>query len=89
MAGLVNNYIIPDMGSRPLSSIKPTDIVRLLNTGVNMSESHNKKLLLVIRQIFDTAEENDLIGKSPARRAKVSQSKKKFLGEQLQTSSET
>ena len=67
MEGLINNYIVPHIGSRPLSSVKHADIVKMLKSGKGMSESHNHKVLIVVKQIFEAAIDNDLIDKSPVR----------------------
>lgn len=78
MEGLINNYIVPEIGSRTLSSIKQADIVRLLNKGTDMSESHNHKMLIVIRQIFESAIDNELIEKSPIRHIEQARSSEKI-----------
>ncbi len=53
MEGLINNYISPHIGSRPLSSIKQSDIVKMPKSGKDMSESYNHKVLIVVKQIFE------------------------------------
>ena len=78
MEGIINNYINPHIGSRPLSSVKQSDIVKMLNSGKGMSESHNHKVLIVVKQIFESAIDNDLIEKSPARHLQQAKSAEKI-----------
>lgn len=73
----VNIYIIPEIGSYRLSDVLPKDITRMLNSNAHLSKSHGSKLIQIIRQIFDSAEENELIDKSPARHVKLPKFKEK------------
>lgn len=69
--GIVNNYIDPAIGDMMIKDVRPADLNALLNANTNLSVSHGKKILQIIRQIFDAAEENNLIGKNPAQRLKL------------------
>lgn len=75
MLGLINNYISKSIGDKLVRDVKPHDIVRMLGEYTYMSESHGKKLLIVTKQIFDSAEENGIILSDPARRVKLPQYK--------------
>lgn len=70
--GIIDNYITPAIGDKLLTDVKPMDIKEMYNRYSYLSESHGKKLVQITRQIFDSAEENDLIDKSPARHVKPS-----------------
>lgn len=70
LEGVVNNYVIEDLGDRYLNTVKPKDIVRFYNSHSDLSESHGHALVQITRQIFDTALENDLIDKDPTRNVK-------------------
>lgn len=69
--GIVNNYIDPAIGDMMIKDVRPADLNALLNANSALSVSHGKKLLQIIRQIFDAAEENNLIDKNPALRLKL------------------
>lgn len=71
MEALIDTHISPHIGTKKVKDVKPTDLNKLLNGYTDKSQSFQKKLLIVLRQIFDSAEENDLIDKSPAKRIKV------------------
>lgn len=71
MQSLIDNQIEDAIGDVRLVDVKPMHIQRLMNKYADMSESYQKKLLLVVRQIFDSAVENDLVDKNPTRRIKV------------------
>ena len=77
MEGIINNYIIPEIGSYRLTNVMPKDIARMLNSHADLSKSHGQKIIQITRQIFDAAEENELIDKSPARHIKPPKFKEK------------
>ena len=77
MDGLIRNHIVPEIGGMRLKDVKPMHINGLLNKHLEMSDSHMKKLVIVLKQIFDSAEENDYIAKDPAKRIKAPQKPKK------------
>ena len=68
---MIENDILPEIGGMNLADILPVDIARVTNNLSKYSESYARKILLVLKQIFRTAEENDLIAKDPARSAKL------------------
>ena len=67
---IVNNKIVPVIGDMRLRDVKPLHITKLYNTQLGKSASNMHKVCLVTRQIFDSAEENDLIDKDPSKRVK-------------------
>lgn len=71
MSTYITNHIYPNIGDMRIKDVKPLHINRMLNKYADRSESFQKKLLLVTRQIFDSAEENDLIERNPTKRVKV------------------
>ena len=71
MEAFIDNQIEDSIGDKRIVDVRPADIQRLMNQYADKSDSFQKKLLLVLRQIFDSAEENDLVGKSPCRRIKT------------------
>lgn len=77
MNSLIRNHIVPEIGPMRIRDVRPMHLTRLLNKHVDMSDSHMHKLIIVLKQIFDAAEENDLIGKDPAKRIKPPQKPEK------------
>ena len=71
MKGIINNAILPIIGSKPIKAVTPLDITRVLNSVSDKSESYVQKVHLILRQIFSTAEDNDYITKDPTKRAKL------------------
>lgn len=72
LSGIVENYIAPDhIGSMKLEDVKPQHITRFYNSHLDLSESFGAAMVQVTRQIFDTAEANGYIEKSPARHIKM------------------
>lgn len=68
---ILNNHILPEIGSMPLRSISAADIRRLMNKKAKYSESHQRKIAQTILQIFSSAEENGIIDKLPTRKIKI------------------
>ena len=62
------NYIIPFFEGRTLQSITPLDLKMFLNSVSTMSQSYIDKIIICLHGIFDTAEDNELLEKNPARR---------------------
>lgn len=69
--GIVNNHILPSLGSMPLKSVNAADIRRLMNKKSHFSESHQRKIAQIILQIFSSAVENDVIDKLPIHKIKI------------------
>jgi integrase len=65
--GILDKHILPHLGSRAISSIKPHDIQRLVNTWTSdgLSPRTVTHHIRVISPIFDMAVKNDLITRNP------------------------
>ena len=68
---IVNNCIIPNIGRFKLSAAKPAHIIEMMNKYSDKSDSYVKKIMLTARGIFETAIDNDLCSKNPARNVKA------------------
>lgn len=70
-ANAVNNHIIPYFKTAKLREIKSSDVQKFYNEKSQLlSESMMKKINLCMNGIFETAIDNDLIIKNPAKRVK-------------------
>lgn len=67
----VNNVICPVIGGKLLAEINSDDIAAVMATRGHLSRSSQKKTVMVLRQIFDAAEEAGLISKPPTRKLKA------------------
>jgi integrase len=65
MLRIVNNHIIPQIGSMQIKDVKPIHIRRLMSELDGKGSSLRSKVLQYLRSIFAAAEENGLIAKSP------------------------
>ena len=68
----VKKHLIPYFKDYCLSDIKNLDIQEFLITKSNYSETMIEKMILCLRGIFDTAIDNDLCFKNPARKVTYS-----------------
>ena len=69
---IVEKYLIPYLGDCPLGLIRAVDLQKYINEvrqpdGSPLAKSTLQKHILTIREIFERAEENMLIPRSPAR----------------------
>ena len=64
----VCNHLIPYFGDAPLTTIRPIDIKEFYATKANLSESGLSKIRMCLNMIFETAIDNDLCYKNPAKR---------------------
>ena len=64
-------HIKPLLGSIPLKKIKPINIQMVMNTVACKGESLQNKVLQTMRQMFETAIQNNLILKSPCVGVKI------------------
>lgn len=69
---IVEKYMIPYFGQTPIGAIKQVDLQKYLNeikqpNGQPLAKSTIKKHILILQEIFDRAEENSLIPRSPAK----------------------
>ena len=73
---IVEKYIIPYFGSCPIQRIMQVDLQKYLNEvcqpdGKPLAKSTLQKHILILYEIFETAEENMLIQRNPAKNLKV------------------
>jgi len=63
--GTLDRYIVPFLGDMFVSQIKPINIDQLMVKNAKMSNSTQRKILQITRNIFTLAIDNDIITKSP------------------------
>lgn len=66
-----NVHVLPLIGNMPLRSVKPVHIREVMSSISNKSESLQHKVLITMRQIFQTARQNNLIIKDPTDGVKI------------------
>lgn len=64
--GIYKHAIAPEIGPRPLKSVRSVDLQRIMNNLSTRSESYAKKARFLLVGLFAAAVNNDLIAKSPA-----------------------
>ena len=69
--GAINNYIIPQIGKMRMVDVRPDDAKRVLAAMNGMSYSMQVKTVTALKQIFNAAEENRLILRSPCSTIKA------------------
>lgn len=79
----VETHIIPALGHRYLDEIRPIDLQNFLTDHSNLSESMLKKLQMCLNGIFETAIDNDLCTKNPAKYLKWTSAAEKRPAEVL------
>lgn len=67
----INKHICPVIGAMKLKEVKPEHCQRILSNMADMSNSAQKKVVTTLKQIFDCAEENGLVFRSPCSRLKA------------------
>lgn len=67
----INKIICPVIGGKLLAEINSDDIAAVMATRGHLSRSSQKKTVMVIRQIFDAADEAGLISRPPTRKLKA------------------
>ena len=67
----INNVICPLIGQKEMREITSDDLAEIMATVAGKSRSYQKSLVSTIKQIFDAAEEADVIQKNPARKLKA------------------
>ena len=65
------NYILPYFKDRVLQEITQLEIKAFLNTLTEKSQSLIDKIVICLRGIFESAIDNDLIGKNPCRNISI------------------
>lgn len=64
----VNRYLVPFFKDTVLSKIKPIDISAFFAKYVNYSQSLNKKMLIILKAMFEEAIDNGYMASNPCRR---------------------
>lgn len=68
--GILRRYVLPEIGSMPITEIKPAHIDRMLLKISDLSKSTQNKVLIYSTAVFNKAIENEIIPKSPTFRKK-------------------
>ena len=68
--GIINRYLIPELGCMRVTDIKPIHIDKMLKHLGHLSKSTQKKVLTYAGMLFDLAIENGIIPKSPTYKKK-------------------
>lgn len=63
----LNNHILPVIGGMRIKDVKPIHLQQIMQASSQLSQSYINRIHQCILQIFDAAELNNLIVKSPAR----------------------
>lgn len=66
-----NVHIMPELGGMMLREVKPVHVRAVMKRVADKSESLQSKVLLTMRQIFETARQNGLIVKNPTEGLKI------------------
>ena len=67
----LDKYILPYFGQADLATIKPIDVQKFLNKYSYLSEDMLNTLRMILRSVFESAVDNDLCYKNPAKNAKI------------------
>lgn len=67
----INKVICPVIGGKLLKEITSDDIAAVMATRGHLSRSSQKKTVMVLKQVFDAAEEAGLISRLPTRKLKA------------------
>jgi integrase len=68
-----NVHILSILGELPLRSVRPVHVREVMSAVADKSESLQHKVLITMRQIFQTARQNGLIIKDPTEGIKITQ----------------
>ena len=68
---VINNHICPVIGNMPMAEVTHDDAQRVMAACSELSNETQKKILNVLRRIFDAAELSDVVVRSPARGLKA------------------
>jgi len=66
----INNHICPVIGHLQMRDVKPDDIKEVMRVASWMSKSSQQKIVTALKRIFESAEDNGIIEKSPCRSLK-------------------
>lgn len=66
VSNIVNNILLPPLGSSKLKDIKPLHLKKILNDKTGLSTSYLKKIFNIMHEMFECAKLNGLILVNPA-----------------------
>ncbi len=66
-----NNHIMAVLGMKELREVRPVHIRAVMSSVADKSESLQHKVLLTMRQLFQTARQNGLVSKDPTEGIKI------------------
>ena len=81
--GSYNKHIMPVLGSMELQDVRPVHIRTVMRRIADKSESTQHKVLLTMRQLFETARLNNLVMRNPADGIKITPRQKQGRKEYL------
>lgn len=81
--GSYNKHIMPVLGSMELQDVRPVHIRTVMRRIADKSESTQHKVLLTMRQLFETARLNNLVLRNPADGIKITPQQKQGRKEYL------
>ncbi len=61
----INNHILPELGRLRMREVRPAHIQRMVRSMEGLAKSSQSRILTVVKEIFKTAVENDVIAKTP------------------------
>jgi len=64
----INNHICPVIGNKLLRDVTYDDILSVMAAASHLSKSSQQKIVTTLKRIFEAAELNDLIKRSPCRK---------------------
>ncbi len=68
----INDVICPVIGEKAMAEITSDDLADVMVTVADKSRSYQKSLVSIIKQIFDAAEDAEIISRNPARKLQAS-----------------
>lgn len=69
--GMIDRYIIPELGNMKLNKVLPAQIQEFMNKYRDSSKSHLSKMKMVLSGIFDTAVDNYFCDRNPVPKVKI------------------
>ena len=69
--GAYNIHIMPYIGDTPLKEVRPVHIKQIMKACADKSESLQHKILITMKQLFESAKHNHLIPANPCDGAKI------------------
>ena len=69
--GCYNKHIMPVLGCMELRDVRPVHVRKVMSSIADKSESTQSKVLLTMRQLFETARQNSLLLRNPCDGIKI------------------